>query len=445
MKASCYKVDITPKIGTSIGGNVREDNRSRGVHDPLYANFLYLMDREQGILFIGLDLIGVFGSFVRKIKAGIHKRTGILPEQIVLFATHTHSGPDVMEAFKEGYDPLIAQYIEGLEEKLIRGAVACCGKMWEAELAVGKGYEDTLSFNRRIFMKDGKLRMNWEGLEPGEIDRATGPIDPDVYVLSVKDDQQRIRCLLINFTLHPAVLVGKDWLLSRDYIDRLTRSLQEEYGEELVVLFANGAEGNINHIHVGEPNQTRGFEETGRIGDRLAQDVSEILISLEYIKESKIQWISETIELTRRRITPEQMQEALNLLEAVNWKIPSLLDGVPEEAYAKEILALGTMPEPYVQTELQVLQVGDAAFVSLPGEFFVEFGLSIKKRSPFIHTAVLGMANDYIGYVPTERAFEEGGYEVKTARTSQLIPEAGALVEEKVNQMLTRLKGGGCP
>ncbi|MEX2462622.1 MAG: hypothetical protein WD469_15240 [Paenibacillaceae bacterium] len=443
MKAGCCKVDITPKTGTPIGGNIREDNRSRGVHDSLYANFLYLNDDGNALLFIGLDIIGIFESFGRLIKGGIHKTTGIPPESIILFATHTHSGPDVMEAFKDEYDPLVTSFIEELTRNLIEGASVCTQNVWEASVGIGKGYEDSLSFNRRIFMRDGKLRMNWEGLDPSQVDRAAGPIDPDVFVISVMDERKTIRSILVNFTLHTAILVGKDWLISRDYVHSLTERLENRFGKDTVVLFANGAEGDINHLDVSNPRQPRGFEEAERIGNHLADRVGEVLQTLEYSDMLQLKSISKMISLPRRKISEAQAHHALQLLEKSSWKIPSLLDGVPDEAYAKEILALSHKEE-FLQTELQAVQLGDHALLSLPGEFFVELGLSIKECSPYVNTLIFGMANDYVGYVPTESAFEEGGYEIKTARTSQLTPQAGEMVVRESTNLLTGLKGGEC-
>jgi neutral ceramidase len=74
---------------------------------------------------------------------------------------------------------------------------------------------------------------------------------------------------------------------------------------------------------------------------------------------------------------------------------------------------------------VQVLAIGDAALVGIPGELFVEFGLEIKQRSPFAHTYVAGLANGCVGYLPTRRAFQAGGYETRLARSSKLTPEAG--------------------
>lgn len=442
MKAGCTKVDITPPVGLPIGGNVREDNISRGIHDPLYANFLYIENNSQELLFIGMDLIGVYESFVKDLKTRIESVSGIPYGNIAVIATHTHSGPDIFEAFQDSLHPKVIEYVEQLKEKVVKGAEYCINNNFNASIGVGKCFEDTLSFNRRLFMKDGQLRMNWESIDPVQVDRPAGPIDPQILVLSVKDEHDKVHAVFVNFTLHTAVLVGKDWLYSRDYVDSLTTYLQETIDDKLIVLFANGAEGNINHINIHDPNQTRGFEETDRIGGKLAYKISEILEKIVYCSDLVINGYCKIISLPRRKVTKKQVKEAEALLERVNWKIPSLLDGVPEEAYAKEIIILGNDPNTFVNAELQVLQIGEVGFVSLPGEYFVEFGLELKKCSPFTHTFILGMTNGYIGYVPTEIAFKEGGYEVKTARTSQLQPDAGSKCVKEIVNMLTLLKGG---
>ena len=56
------------------------------------------------------------------------------------------------------------------------------------------------------------------------------------------------------------------------------------------------------------------------------------------------------------------------------------------------------------------------AIVLLPGEIFVELGLAIKQVSPFKHTVVIELSNDNPAYIPTEKAFTEGGYETVNSR-----------------------------
>lgn len=438
MEACCYRVDITPEMGTPIGGNVREDNISRGIHDPLYASFLFMRDSGQDLLLISLDIIGIHAGWANQIKDEIYKHTGIAPSAILLSATHTHSGPDVMEAFKDGYHPMIDAYFSYLKEKIIEGALYCVTHAWPAEWGTGKGKEYGLSFNRRLTMTDGTLRMNWEGMDPSQVQEAAGPIDPDVSVLALRcAHTEHIACILVNFALHPAILVGKDWLFSKDFIYGLTSQLQELYGEDTIILFVNGAQGNINHINIDAPDQGRGFAEAERIGRQLGTKAAEVVSSIVYSRECSIKTKAWELDLPRRSLDPEEVERARCMMERSDGHIPSLLDGVPDEMYAREIVMLSRMKQNTVRTILQTVRLSENdAIAALPGEFFVEFGLDIKCASPFAHTFVFGLTNDYIGYVPTERAFKEGGYEVKTARTSQLAPEAGTLV---VREVLTGL------
>lgn len=440
MQAGCLKVEITPPMGAPIGGNVREDNFSRGVHDSLYANILFVTNGKDQVLFIGMDVVAVPAFLVKRIKKRIASEFSIGANQIAIFATHTHSGPDIMECFKDDLHPIINEYLDELVEKVVAGVENCIEQKWKAEIGLGKGFEDSVAFNRRIFMKDGSLKMNFESIHLDEVDTPAGPIDPDLFVLSVRDEQKNIRSLLVNYTLHSAILVGKDWLISRDFIHKLTDKLENMIGENLVVLFANGASGNINHININDPNQSRGFEEADRVGGILADKVLEIIKDINYSSSDIINTLSKQVQLPRRKITSEMVNEAKRVLDLANWKVPSLLDGVPKEGYAKEIIALSKIEEDHIETELQVIQIGDLAITCLPGEFFVEQGLTIKSNEIFKETMVFGLANDCVGYVPTESAFAEGGYEVKTARSSQLLPETGQIVVDEIMHMLKDVK-----
>lgn len=438
MRASCLKVDITPPIGAPIGGNIREDNISRDIHDPLYANVLYLENNDYPILFIGLDIINVYNSFTKDIKEQIEGLLQIPASNIIIFATHTHSGPDT-QIFHEEKQPIIHEYLENLKSKIVKVTEQCLKNTFSCRIGIGAEHVDSISFNRRLLMNDGSLRMNWESLNPANVVGSSGPIDPLLYVLSVRDQDDKIRSLLVNFTLHPAILVGKDWKFSRDFVGPLTDGLVEKIDENLVVLFANGAEGNINHINIYDINRTRGFEETKRIGLIICEKVVSALSEIQYMDEIVIKSQIRSVKLPRRKISEERVKEAIALLEKVNWKVPSLLDGKPKETYALDEIYLSKIQEPYMKTVIQTIQLGDMCIVGLPGEFFVEIGLKIREISPSTHTLIFGLANDHVGYVPTKQAFKEGGYETITSRTSQLLPETEDQVIEIVRDMLTHL------
>jgi hypothetical protein len=82
------------------------------------------------------------------------------------------------------------------------------------------------------------------------------------------------------------------------------------------------------------------------------------------------------------------------------------------------------------------MALNNIAIAGLPGEVFVEFGLEIRKKSPFKYTIISELANESIGYVPTAKAFEEGGYDVVS---SVMTPESGGKLAQASIDLLKDL------
>jgi hypothetical protein len=106
-------------------------------------------------------------------------------------------------------------------------------------------------------------------------------------------------------------------------------------------------------------------------------------------------------------------------------------DAMVQEWFARETIGMwewqrrvGTR-ELIEDVEIQAIAVGDVAFVGYPAEYFTEFGLRTKVKSPFAETFVVELANGWHGYVPTQEAFAHGGYEPRLGYQSRLVPEAG--------------------
>ena len=106
------------------------------------------------------------------------------------------------------------------------------------------------------------------------------------------------------------------------------------------------------------------------------------------------------------------------------------------------------------KAEVQAIRVGDIGFVGVPAEYFVELQLDIKNRSPFKRTFVSELANGWVGYVPTKKAFEENmkdvpsepmksfdhkGYEVRSALSRGFLPGIGELIADTAVELLERL------
>jgi hypothetical protein len=91
-------------------------------------------------------------------------------------------------------------------------------------------------------------------------------------------------------------------------------------------------------------------------------------------------------------------------------------------------------------TWLQAILIGDVAIVGVPAEFFTKFGIDIKRRSPFPHTYVAELSNDWIGYTPDLEAHKLGGYQVWTGLHSYGEPGTGERIVDEVVGMLEEMK-----
>lgn len=441
MRAAVGRIKITPKIGIPMGGNVRIDNKSRGVHDDLFCNVLMLNDGTTEICLMGFDFVGLKYTTCIDIKKRVSKATGIPTANMTAWGTHTHSGPDTCMRMYHGIEKVIDEYLDGVAAEVAKGCEKIHKTYEDVILKSGKTEVYDLSFNRRLVRKNGEVVMNFEQFEIDDIVGTTGPIDPELITLSVWDIKGKMKSVFVNFTLHPAILVGHEWLISRDYINELDNYIKDEYGNDVVVLFANGAEGNINHLNFEDPDQWRDFRETERIGTKLGEYSKKCIDESKEIK-GNMNYISETVVFPYRDITEEEKKWADMVIERDKDKVEDMFDGIPDKTYAKMIKGMMIRPDKAFETVLQGLSIGDYAFYTFPGEVYVEFGLTVKKLSPYKDIMIIGLANSQSGYIPKEEAFSQGGYEVRTAWSSQLEYSAGDDLVEKINEKLIKpMKG----
>ncbi len=343
----------------------------------------------------------------------------------------------------QGTEDSIKAYVEDMSGRVLEGVVKANERYEQVTLRSGKTSVYDLSFNRRLVKKDGSIVMNFEEFELRDILGASGPVDEELITLSVWDTSGNLFALLVNFTLHPAILVGYQWLISRDFINYMDQFIQDKYGKDVVTLFANGAEGNINHLNYQDPAQLRSFEEAERVGKKLGAYVSDSIRDSKAL-DGKIRFITEKVTLPLREITEEEKEWAEMVLLRDKDLDEDMLDGIPDKTYAKMIKGMLVRTDKAFETVLQGMAIHNFALVTFPGEVYVEFGLMVKDLSLYDNTMVIGLANSQSGYIPKKEAFSQGGYEVRTAWTSQLVHEAGdilvRLVKEKI---LDNLSGQG--
>jgi hypothetical protein len=419
------QADISCAEGTPLGGNARTDKAARGVHDPLHATVaVFALDDHHHVM-VGLDLLSAPSHLVDAIASAIEARTGIPASRVFVSATHTHSGPDVGRGHSmDQHDYTMVDEWERTAASLIAASAAEAQRdAVPASMRIATEEVPGLSFNRRLIHRDGSTRMNWEGVPPDDVLGARGPIDPSLLVLAFYDDAETPLGAVVHFTLHPAILVGHEWLVSADYVaeasDLVSRALDGK-----PVLFLNGALGNINHLDFREQGRAIGFSESARVGSALGHAAVEAIhgsagpAALDVVCSHAL-----TVTLEQRTVGREQFETAQTVLASSSGDVEAL-DGIPPEAYAQWTVTAGRELPPLLDVRIAILRLQGVVLVYVPFEVFVEFGLLLRDAFPGQLVKVVSPANGYFGYLPTAVAFAEGGYE-PTLGTSTISPGQG--------------------
>ena len=427
LKAGAATTNITPPLGTSLAGSFM-DRKADDVHNELHAKALALDNGETKLGIVVCDLICVGRVYLDQAKELIEERCGIPRSNVMICCTHTHTGPATDHLLGVERDE---GYMAFLVPRIADSLQLACRRMREAEIGFGSGVEESLVFNRRYWMKDGTVRTN-PGYQNPDVVRPAGPVDPEVGVLCVREPDGSTIALLANYALH-YVGGGSGTAVSADYFAFLAETIQQMRGERFVAMLANGACGDVNNVDIHNlPKQRIPYAHAWSVARILACEVMRIWERMDFAPNIRLSAETETLRVGLRKPSEEEVEEAQRRLKEE--------EDLKERIYAQELLILKDMADE-IETYVQVVTLGDLALVALSGEMFVELGLEIKGRSPFERTAVVELANDYVGYVPTRKAFEEGGYETLMACSSKLAPDAGEQMVEAAVRLLERASG----
>ncbi len=456
LKVGFGKVKITPRIGTLMAGHLHE-KRATDVHDPLFAKSMIIESNDTKIAFVACDLLFIGSNTCSATRQVIAQEVGIQRENIIISATHTHSGPLCADLFGTAGE---REYREFLRDQIVSSVKAAWGKMKPAKIGFASGKADDISFNRRFIMKDGTVETHPFKGNP-DIVGPEGPVDTEVGVMYAIDLNGRLLGALVNFACHCTCVERESTLISADYPAYIAEAIHNKEDKNAIILFGNGACGNICQVDVSNPEKREvGVQWAKRMGYTIAD---EALKAISMAADVKIEVKSEMIQIPIREVTDEQLKKAKRVLvlpkdEAAPAPILSnygtegmMAEGImsAEEIFnttfwkkieAKEIMFLSEKrkEKPYEDVEITVILINGNAIVAVPCELFVEFDLQIKQSPEYKQIFIIELSNGYVGYVPTKEAFKRsGGYETKLLRSSKLVPEAGEMIVDTAVELLS--------
>ena len=434
-RAGRAKIVITPPVGSVIG-NSYGISIATGVSSDLHAKAVVFESGGIKAAIVACDLISLRPEIIRSARDLIAQRTGVLPERVLIAATHCHAGPQMHPLFIETAEPAARQlserYVEALPGMIAESVRLAEADLQPVKLSVGRGTEASVSFNRRFLLRDGSVKTNAGARNPNIV-RPMGPIDPEVGVIYIESKKGDPLVTIVNFALHVAIVGGDR--VSADFPHVLAEELGRVKGPSMLTVFLNGMSGNINHIDVASLTRGRGEAEAARIGIILSAAVLKTYRHLQPLEISQLQAAARPVgvpthpvpneaRLIEARATIRRHGKGATFAEVIRaWRDLDLAE------HARD----GFWP-----SEVQVIAFGrELALVGYPGDSFVELGLAMKQNSPFEYTFVSEQSgNGSLSYIPNERAFPEGSYEVESARVA---PGGGEVLAMAAVRLMTEL------
>jgi neutral/alkaline ceramidase-like enzyme len=381
LEAGVGVADITPDLDQHVvplaGYGARLGKPSTGVHDKLQAKVLYLRDGARTAALITCDLRSMTPEFKGQvIEKSAH--LGFTADNVLICSSHTHAGPSFFsEAFWQmqfgKHDPAIVDIMTTNVAKALEAAV-------KSAQGVKVGFGQTRA---EKFTRNRRWGYDTAAREAAGEQRA---LDPVLSVLRFDDATDTPIALLVHYATHPTIAGHENMEVSAEWPGVLQRELETAF-PEAVALYANGALGDQ------APAGAQGEDDFARIedfGSRLASVAADMARGIQTTPGSAVRSARTTPELPERSFTENAKRRYGEYLETA-------LAGIPTHA------------------EVQALRIGPIALVGLPGEPIVEVGQATQTAAAahgFEHVLVLGLANDYIGYIVNGKEYAHGGYEV---------------------------------
>ena len=422
LSAGFAQADITPPIGAIMTGPGL--GRCVGTDDPLMTRTLVVQSGGRAMAIVGVDLVKIRRDLADEAIALASQRTGIAREAVMICPSHNHSSPFVPMG-----GPNNQEYLATLPG-LIAGSIEQAFRVLQpARMFLGRSLVFEGIHNRRVLSKaDGKALNTWLN-KTGDLKRnpqvlgTEGPVDPELWVVRFDGMDGQVLGTLVNFTCHPSMhdrIRLKTW--SADYPGAIADQMAKAFGKQAVSVFTQGASGNVNPTS----QFVSSWREKAAVFAGAAVSAARQAIPVE--GPIAVGCVRREVRVPRR--DPKDQREGAVI--RLDWR-PEMFDAARRQLEGR--------PET-LEIPVSAGRIGPFAIATNAGELFVEWGLSVKERSPFPHTIVSELTNDWAGYLPTEQGFRHEGYEALAGPNFVSLEGIRMLVDTAV-ELLEELWGAG--
>jgi hypothetical protein len=357
LKVGSAKRIITPDPLIAVSGGVGTPNPAHIKNGDLYVRAMVFEKGSERIAIVNIDNLGwpaVLGDKSRKLIKGI------APENIIIGVSHTHSAPDAY-AFpdEKGNVGADLKYLDWCVIQIADAVNEAVQNLEDADLKIAVGEAK------------GKIAYNYY---------APKLYDPRCGVIQAIGKNGKTIATLVNYAIHPEVIGNSRDILSPDAIGPLYDRIEEKTGG--MALFMNGAQGGMvtadNRLEHGK--EASDWAECQRIGNLLADEALRIVKDAPVQDNPDIYCTSKEIRLP---VDSEMMRYILN----------------------NSPLNLNTTKDNTINTRVNLLNIGTAQVLTIPGEALPNIGFYLKRNMPTKQAFLFGLTNDAFGYILTKEDF----------------------------------------
>jgi len=374
--AGAAKVDITPEDLTGLTNLWRTP--FQGVHDRIYLRALVVDNGINTAAIVASDLLEYGDTQV--VRDRVAQKAGIPSDHIIITASHAHNTPRVgsvspgATAYKGG--PATLAYTKVIYDQIVAVVQQAKAALQPARVGIGTGKAD-VNTNRDEYTAQGwKLGTNPDG-----------PSDKTVWVTKFETISGDPIAILMNYAVHAVVLGPENTLVTGDLAGAAEQYVEQYYDDKLVALWTIGAAGDQNPKYMSwDTTYTQKGREPGYpLMEALGQIVGE-----------------EVVRVAGRidRMTPMVRIEA-------EGRVISCPASPP-----KRHREGGNVPQvDSLDIYLGLVLINHIAITSVSGEVATNIYDHLRKDSPFTNTMMITMANDRIGYIVEDAAYDTPTFE----------------------------------
>ena len=418
VKVAAATAEIVGDDSMEIGGGI-SPGHVVGQEGKLRASAI-VIEADTKVCIVSCDVLALQRDILDDVCRKIEAEENIPFENTLITATHTHHAPTTVTVHGYKRDEIFCGRVKDAIVSAVHKANQKLKDAPSAKMYFWLGQESTVGQNSRQLLKDGTIY--WVGSIDDAL-RPTGPFDPELPVLAFKRADGSLEALLFNHSSHNIGVRSNG--RSPSFYGLAAQELEEELGG--TTIFTPGAFGSTHVLTLSMDERIL----------RIKNAIKEAFSKAKNREISRIKSVKKELKYRVRKFDEDAEEKA------VSYYCHKRLGGNPEdviEVFRKMRKELTKHQGEVRNSWLHVILIDDIAFVGVPGEFFGKLGIEIKRRSPLRYTYVIGLANDYIGYIPDKEAYDLGGYQVWTGLHSFVARGTGEAIVAEAVRLLEELK-----